>query len=440
MSAPVAIPSRAEALGLADELLGDAHALVVGVSRYRHVAPLPTTFDAEDVVAALCDARTCAYHPARVHSLIEEDATCARLREELTALARRTTPSSSVLVYFSGHGGAAPGAASGAAEYYLLPVDARCGDLEALAGSALSGRELSQLLAAVPAARLTVVLDCCRAAGLVGELPSADGELEEAAAAGPLGDRLPAGALAALACGRGRAVLAASRRDGYAYTLPGQRNGLFTATLLEGLRGGAPGPGGVIRICDLFHYVQQQLVGKHRGQRPVFRAELEENFPIALSRGGAAAPLVLPAPPDELPYDAFVSYCADDADDTSWVEGVLVPRLEALGLRLCLESRDFRLGKSRVRELERAVTTSRYTLCVLSPAYLAGAFEAFCAELAQTVAVESRAPRLLPLLRRPCRPPLGTRMLELLDMSEATEVRHDAALARLAVALRQALG
>ena len=50
--------------------------------------------------------------------------------------------------------------------------------------------------------------------------------------------------------------------------------------------------GGFVRVCDLFHYVQQRVVG----QRPVFRAELEENYPIAR----CAAELHVPPPPDPL--------------------------------------------------------------------------------------------------------------------------------------------
>ncbi|HRC58785.1 MAG TPA: TIR domain-containing protein, partial [Kofleriaceae bacterium] len=260
--------------------------------------------------------------------------------------------------------------------------------------------------------------------------------------------------VAVLARGRGRVVMAASRRDGYSYVLPGRRNGLFTELLLDGLRGQAPGIGGVIRVCDLYHYVQQQVVARHRAQRPVFRAELEENYPLALYRGGAAPALVLPPPPDALRYDAFISYCRSDAEDEAWVHDVLLPALESYGLRLCLEERDFRLGRNRIKELERAVTSSRYTLCVLTPSYLAGPFETLCSELAQFHGVESQTVRFLPLLRRPCQPPMAARMLQLLDVSEPGASEHGpgrprsmtrsapgsrvrAALARLAVALRE---
>jgi hypothetical protein len=170
-------------------------------------------------------------------------------------------------------------------------------------------------------------------------------------------------------------------------------------------------------------------------QRPVFKAELEENYPVALHRGGAAPPLLVPPSSDAFRYDAFVSYRDDDASDRHWVESVLVPRLEAAGLKICLDTRDFRPGWARIREMERAVIESRYTVAVLTPGYLAGPFQDFQSILAQHFAVETSAPRFMPLLRADCRPPLGIRATASLRMTDDTMV--DAALQRLAVALRE---
>jgi len=348
-----------------------------------------------------------------VHRLLDEAATRTAILDALDALARATGPGSTVFLYYSGHGAHAPGESGD--RYYLIPVDAVAGSRDALDRTAISNIELSARLAALPARRLTLVLDCCRAADL----------------AAP---RLTQ-AVAPLAQGRGRVVLAASRATDSAFALPGRRNSALTGCLLDGLRGAAPAVAGVIRVCDLFHYVQQRVAKEPVEQHPVFKAELEENYPIAELRGGAADSLAIPPSPDEFAIDAFVSYCRDDADDRAWVTTVVVPYLERAGLRLCLEQRDFRLGASRIDEIERAVTGSRYTVAVFSPAYLAGAFEAYQALLAAHVAIESRAPRLVPLIRRPCSLVLHARMAEALDVSRDAEV--PATLQRLAVALRQ---
>src|SRR6185436_1881099 len=219
----------------------NAHALAIGISRYRHAPPLPEVHDAQDVHEVLHDPAIGGYG-SRGELLLEEAATKAAIIEALRELARRADESSTVFFYFSGHGGRSTETC------FLIPVDGDASSAGALERTAISAAELSELLRAIPAARLTVVLDCCRASGLA--------QARDAV----LGPELTAAALSAMAMGRGRAVFAASRADGYAYVVPGQRNGVFTGYLLEGLRGAAGGPGGVIRVCDLFHYVQQRVV------------------------------------------------------------------------------------------------------------------------------------------------------------------------------------
>jgi hypothetical protein len=393
----------------------DAYALVIGVTRYASARPLPPSSDASDLAAALTDPAHGAYDPARVQLLAEEAATGAAIRDGLAALARATGPTSTALVYFSGHGAAAT-ADDGAPAYFLLPVDAVTEPRSALPRTAISHRELAASLRAIPAARLAVVLDCCRAAGLVDDLAP---EL-----------------VAPLARGRGRALLAAAREDGGAAAAAAGRASPFTAALLRGLRGAVPSTDGVIRVSDLFHYVQQEVAFVQPGQRPVFRAELEEDFAIARARGGAPAAIAVPPAPDGLPYDALISYCHDDRADRSWVTELLAPYLEGLGLRLCLPYRDFRLGQPRLRELERAVASSRYTVAVFTPAYVAGAAEETQWLVAAHAAQEAPAPNLIPLLRKPCEVTLFTRMTELLDVTSDADV--PAALPRLALQLRRA--
>lgn len=417
----------------------DAHALVIGVSAYQHLTKLSPKPDAQDMAEALADPALCAYPAANVRILLEEEATHARILEELTALGQRAGKDSTVFFYFSGHGGQLR--TDSGDSCFLMAVDSKATSIAELTDSAISGAELSEKLRAIAASKLTVVLDCCSASGVadVRDATSAPAASTTGApattTAAALLPPLSAEVVGLLARGSGRAVLAASRADGYAYAMTESRNGLFTGHLLAGLRGQAPGHGGVIRICDLFHFVQQRTRADKSEQRPVFKAEIEENYPVALYLGGVAPELALPAPPDTLRYDAFLSYSQKDRADADWVRNLVAPRLEQFGLKLCLEDRDFRLGRPRLREMERAVQESRYTVCIFSPAYLQGAFEDFQVMLAQHQATEERAPRFLPLLRKPCRPSLGTRMLELLDVSDDRKV--DAALQRLAVALRE---
>src|SRR5688572_2709574 len=73
------------------------------------------------------------------------------------------------------------------------------------------------------------------------------------------------------------------------------------------------------------------------------------------------------------PYDVFVSYPHQEPDK-SWVRQTFVPALEAGGLWVCVDHRDFRLGAPLVTETARAVEQSRTIVAVLTPAYLKGRF------------------------------------------------------------------
>lgn len=244
----------------------EAHALIIGISRYRQVPPLRATRDARDLAEVLADPELCGYPRDNVRLLLEERATRGAILAEFDALTRRAGGKSKVFIYFCGHGVRASGARG--RSYYLLPVDGAAGRPEDLEGSAVSAADLAEKLRVMAAATLTLVLECCHAAGL------ANGLFPPAGTAGAAGEMPPPG--------RSWTVMAAARSD--AYALPRRPHSNFTGHLLDGLRGAAVGSDGAIRICGLFEYVQQRLSAETVPQQPLFRAELEQNYVLAIPR------------------------------------------------------------------------------------------------------------------------------------------------------------
>ena len=137
---------------------------------------------------------------------------------------------------------------------------------------------------------------------------------------------------------------------------------------------------------------------------------------------------------DPFDYDAFVSYRHQEPDK-AWVRQTFVPALEAAGLRVCVDHRDFRLGAPLVTEMARAVEQSRTTVAVLSPAYLDGRFAELENVLAEHLGLEERAVRLVYVVREPCEPPLRMRARLRLDLTTDDEVAEG--LPRLVDALRE---
>jgi hypothetical protein len=406
--------------------LDNAHALVVGIANYQHFPVLPPTVlkDAADIAAVLKDPALCAYPPDQVTLLSDGAATRAAIMAALADLATKSNQDSIVTIYLSCHGGridAGPHAGA-----YILAVDTVYTS-EQLPQTGISGDEFTQALQKIPARKMAVFFDCCHAGG-IGDPKDPD--------APSLTAGLPESLYATLGSGRGRVIVASSRVDEKSYVLTDAPNSLFTTHLLAGLRGSAPGPGGVIRIFDLFTYLQPKVTADWPAQHPIFKCDLEESFPVALYLGGTV-PSLAPgaAPADGFAYDVFLSYRQQDPDKT-WVRKTLLPALQNAGIRVCIDYRDFRLGAPLVLEMARAVEQSRYTLSILSPAYLTSNFTELENVLAEHLGLEKSQRRMLIVLRQECTPRLGMRARLMLDMTDDDEFATD--LARLVYTLRQA--
>jgi hypothetical protein len=370
-------------------IMKDAHALVVGIANYQYINILPPTVlkDALDIHELLIDPHHCAYPPDNAQLLLDEEATAKALRQALADLAARSDQDSTVLLYISGHGGRVESGYY--AGEYLLPVDAVFQTEKTVAETAVSGAEFTQALRAIPARTVVVVFDSCHAGG-IGQ--------PKYATAPALKTGLPESYYDVLIAGRGRAILASSRSTEYSYVLPNAENSLFTQHLLAGLRGGIPGEDGLIRIFDLFEYIQPRVTGDQPSQHPIFKAELEENFPIALYQGGQKG--VIPRDEEGFRYDAYISY-VDREPDAAWVWDILVPRLENAGLRVAVSGDVEEPGVARVVNLERGITQAKRTVVLLSEAYLADHVANFENVVAQTMDVQEGTYRLLPVKSAP---------------------------------------
>lgn len=133
-------------------------------------------------------------------------------------------------------------------------------------------------------------------------------------------------------------------------------------------------------------------------------------------------------------YDAFISYRQQEPDKT-WVHETLVPRLKKEGLCIFIDYQNFRLGAPLVEEIERAVEQSRYTLAILSPAYLESNFTDLENVLAQHLGLEKSQRRLIPIMRQACKPRLGIAARLWLDMTNDREFESN--VTRLIFELQQ---
>jgi len=405
--------------------MDDAYALIVGVADYLHVTKLPAAVrnDARDVRDLLVNPRYCGYPSGHVTMLLDEEATREAIMDALSGLAAQARPSSGVLVYISSHGGRV---VSGAfAGEYILPVDTVLSSGKDLAATAISGEEFTTALKAISARKVLVIFDCCHAGG-IGQPKGMPGSLIKTG--------LPDGYYERLAAGRGRAILSSSRDTEYSFMLTPAANSLFTQHLLAGLKGGASSEDGLVRVFDLFEYVQPRVTSDQPDQHPVFKADLEENFPVGLYLGGKQD--VVTRDEEGFRYDAYLSY-ADRDPDSTWVWETLVPRLEREGLRVVVSGASRDPGVPLVVNSERGIQQAKRTLVLLSQAYLEDNMADFENVAAQSLGIEEGSYRLLPVKIGPidqARLPVRLRMLATIDLTDPR--RADREFGRLAEALR----
>jgi len=124
-------------------------------------------------------------------------------------------------------------------------------------------------------------------------------------------------------------------------------------------------------------------------------------------------------PSSPFAYDVFISY---SHADSTWVHGQLLARLDQAGLRTFIDFRDFELGAPSVTEIERGVLTSRKTLLVLTPAYLASDWATFEAFMLQTLDPINRGRRLIPLFKEHCTLPPRIGMLSHVDFTNPATI------------------
>ena len=348
------------------------HALLIGVDCYEDTTIQPLDAARNDVTNlhdTLVDPHGCGYPRANVRSVMGPQTSKDGLFAELERLSDACKPDDTVIVYFSGHGMALQN--EGTRCGYLLPYDGR-GDIKNVENTWIPFRTFLSACDSFIANHVVVILDCCYA-----------GSAE-----------LLSQVLTKYDTPRGRVLFASSPANERAYTNPVSGMSRFTSHLVEGLRGAAPGKDGAIRVFDLFEYVERSMKnipGLEKVQRPIFKAEVGENFPIALWRGGNADDR------NESPFDAYISFAEQDGD---WVYDVLLPALEQEGLKICTSDLEATMaGGYRVASVERAIEQSRRIVLILSSHHAESSWAHYETMLGRTRAIEDRKPRLVPFLR-----------------------------------------
>lgn len=250
-------------------------ALVIGIGEYDSLGALGSepVYDADELAKLLGSAKHCGYPPENVQVLRNADASRTAIVDGLKKLATDARAGDTVVVYFSGHG--AQRLSGPDVGTYLCPPEF---DSSRPRETGIEAEELSELLKQIPAERLLVLVDACHS-GAAARVKGPAEDITKWAFVGPK--------LEALAQGKGRVIISASAAHENSHILGIHRNSLFTHFLLKGLQGDVDDRSdGLIRVLDLFHYLAEQVPAVRSAQNPVLTTHTQDNFPVALRKGG----------------------------------------------------------------------------------------------------------------------------------------------------------
>ena len=105
--------------------------------------------------------------------------------------------------------------------------------------------------------------------------------------------------------------------------------------------------------------------------------------------------------PEDTPfdYDVFISY---SHKDKAWVKDTLLPTLEKAGLKVCIDYRDFKPGRSSLLNMQDGARHSRWLLPVLTENWFASEWSFFEALIAAQKSPAGLKERIVPALLRAC--------------------------------------
>jgi uncharacterized caspase-like protein len=224
-------------------------ALVVGVSQYPNPAwNLPAVASDVREIANLLGSKNGSFDKDRVQVLTDAEATKSGIMSALDDLFRTASPQDTVFFYLAGHG--LTNKAEGT--FFFVPHDI---DPYQIAATAVSLVEIREAFQSSASQRAFMWLDFCHSGGII----------DRAATSTEQDNKIIERTLEVVH-GRGKLIYAACSPEQTASESPILGHGLFTAALLDGLRGAAS-VNGEVTVNSLFDYIDRTM-GSDK-QRPM---------------------------------------------------------------------------------------------------------------------------------------------------------------------------
>lgn len=261
--------------------LKNAHALIIGVGS----DDLPETVeDAKALYKILSDKEFGSYYKKNLKLLTKKNATRQGILHAFDDLLLRTDENSSVLLYYSGHGGMYSDNTFIKDEalkkpeeenqkyFHLCPYDY---DPENYKTTWIKAEEIKFKISQLKSRRLIFFLDCCHAAGMTAGISSP--QLPKHTNADGLAQNLDDG--------RGMTIVSACRAEQLSVILEGAKNSFFTQCMIEVLRGDTKheDEDPLVRIFEVVQYIFKKVPEIYPDQNPYANLQIFEDFVVSVA-------------------------------------------------------------------------------------------------------------------------------------------------------------
>ncbi len=263
--------------------LKNAHALLIGVGS----EDLPETInDAKALYKILGDKAHGSYYKKNIKKLIGKKATRKGILKAFDNLLEKTDENSSVLLYYSGHGGMYSDntfikdetkkkpEAENQKYFHLCPYDY---DPDNYKTTWIKAEEMKDKISQLKSRRLVFFLDCCHAAGMTAGVSGLSSQQPKHTNADGLAQNMDDG--------RGMTIVSACRADQLSVVLEGEENSLFTQCMIEVLKGenkhNVEDP--FVRIFEVVQYLFKKVPEIYPDQTPYANLQIFEDFVVSFS-------------------------------------------------------------------------------------------------------------------------------------------------------------
>lgn len=236
--------------------IGQRHAVVIGVAKYRAAGELllPLQYaakDAEEFRDFLTSPAGGSFPASQVVLLTNEQATSVEIRKALFTFLKSAIKEDLVVIFFSGHGAADPDRPG---NLYLLSYDTDPNDI---AATAFPMDDVQKALRnTIEAQRVVVLTDACHSGGVAQSMKTKGVRL------GSSNEAVNKYWSALSETGPGRVIFTSSERGEVSQESAawGGGHGVFTWALLEGLRGAADSDkDGIVTLGETLRFTNERV-------------------------------------------------------------------------------------------------------------------------------------------------------------------------------------